>query len=118
MTTILQAKRQEFMSLNAGTSTSYIASAPKLSLYNEAIFFKLSSLLNASVITNVMASRQVQTGVVRKFTGRTAIGILPSVTSLTGYVVFGNKEYAGPRTQNYGISRALLEVTVCRKCRA
>jgi len=74
--------------------------------------------MNASVITKVMASRQVQTEVVRKFTGSTAIGTLPSATSLTGYVVFRNKEYAGPRTQIYDISRALLEVTVWRKCTA
>jgi len=61
-----------------------------------------------------MASRQVQTEVVRKFNGSISIGILPSVTSLSGYVVFGNKEYAGQRTQIYDISRALLEVTVWR----
>jgi len=82
------------------------------------MIFKFSSLLNASVITNVKASRQAQTEVVRKFTGRTAIGILPSATSLAGYVVIGNKEYAGPRTQIYDISGALLEVAVWRKCRA
>jgi len=74
--------------------------------------------MNASVITNVKESSHVQTGVVRKFTGSTAIGILPSATSLTGYVVFGNKEYAGQRTQIYDIWRALLEVTVWRKCTA
>jgi len=77
-------------------------------------FFIFSSQLNASVITKVMASRQVQTEVVRKFNGSISIGILPSVTSLSGYVVFGNKEYAGQRTQIYDISRALLEVTVWR----
>jgi len=74
--------------------------------------------MKASVITNVKASSQVQTEVVRKFTGSPAIGILPSVKSLTGYELFGNKEYADQRTQIYDISRALLEVTVWRKCRA
>jgi len=65
-----------------------------------------------------MASRQMQTEVVRKFTGSIAIGIFSSATSLTVCMVFGNKEIAGQTTQIYDISRALLEVTVWRKCTA
>jgi len=57
-------------------------------LYPEAILFQyqhslflmrpslnLSGLLKASVATNEMVSRPVQTEVVRKFTGSTGIGI-------------------------------------------
>jgi len=56
-----------------------------------------------------MASRSVQTEVARKFTGNIGIGIQPSATAVTGYVIFGHEEYAGKRTPIYGISRALLE---------
>ena len=36
---------------------------------------KLSGLLKASVVTNIMVSNPVQTELVRKFTGKTGIGI-------------------------------------------
>ena len=39
MTINLQAKRHQLTSLNAATTTSHIASAPNLSLFNEANFF-------------------------------------------------------------------------------
>jgi len=79
---------------------------------------KFSGLLKPSVAMNVMASRPVQTEVVRKFTGSTAIGIYPSATAVTGCVILGHEEYAGQRAHIYDISRALLEVTVGRKCTA
>ena len=66
----------------------------------------MPGLLKTSVATNIMVSRPVQTEVVRKFTGSTAIG----------YVILGHDEYAGQRTPIYGINRALLEVTVRKKC--
>jgi len=77
MTINLQAKRHIFPSLNVATSSN------------------LSSLLNTSVITNVILSRPVQTEVVRKFNGSTAIGMWPLVTAVTGYLILGHKKYAG-----------------------
>ena len=68
------AKIHTFPSLNAATSTSHSVSAPALSLLMKPSV-KLSGLLKASVATNVMASRSVQTEVARKFTGSTANGI-------------------------------------------
>jgi len=65
-----------------------------------------------------MDSRPVQTEVVRKFTGSTGIGIYPSATAVIGYVILGHEEYAGQRTHMYDISRAVVEVTLGRKCTA
>ena len=97
-------------------------------LYQEATLFQhqhfpflvgpslnLSGVLKDSVATNVMDSRPVQTEVVRKFTCSTGIGIYPSTTAVTGYVVLGHEEYAGQRTHIYDISRAVLKVILGRK---
>jgi len=73
-------------------------------LHPEAILFQhfpflmrpssnLSSLLNTSVTTNTILSRPVQTEVVRKFTGSTAIGMWPLATAVTGYLILGHSSY-------------------------
>jgi len=70
-----------------------------------SLMFLLSGLLKASVATTVMVSRPVQTEVVRKFTGSTGIGIYPSATAVSCYVLPGHEENAGQRIHIYDITQ-------------
>jgi len=74
----VSTERHLFPSPNADLSISHsVSTQAALFRFNEAIY---------KTLTNIMASRQVQTEVVRTFTGSTGIGIYPSATAVTGWV--------------------------------
>ena len=65
----LSPERHLFPSVNAALSISHSVSTQGFLRFNEAIY---------KTLTNVTVRRQVQTEVVRKFTGSTGLGIYPS----------------------------------------
>ena len=105
MTINLQAKRHKFTSLNSATSTSHIASAPTLFLFNETIsFFLFSSLLNASVIRNIKPSRQVQTELLDNLLAALLLEFCPLPRHLLAMWYLGTKnmQVREPKSMTYG----------------